>query len=380
MRLIFVSHSLPPADNPSSNIGGMQRVAQDLFDALRQRDDIELIPIVLRSSWAETHRRVVPFLFRVYRSVGRIARHDGADAVLFSSMVTASLSVPLRKKLNRAGIRSASIVHGLDVTTPAAAYQWFVPRVFGALDTVFPISRATRDACIERGLNPEKARVVPNGISMARFANDGPTGRDRSTLAQIAAAAGVDTASLQSERSLLLASVGRHVKRKGFVWFIDNVLPTLPEHVSYWLAGEGPEDEEIRSVISRHGLQDRIHLLGRVSDELLAALYRGADLFVMPNIRVPGDMEGFGVVLLEAALNGMPAVAAGIEGILDVVADGQNGVLVESGNAAAFREAIAAFDSDRARLTDLSRSAREYTSRNFAWASVADRYIESLRV
>ena len=133
-------------------------------------------------------------------------------------------------------------------------------------------------------------------------------------------------------------------------------------------------------MISRHGLQDRVHLLGRVSDELLAALYRGADLFVMPNIRVPGDMEGFGVVLLEAALNGMPAVAAGIEGILDVVADGQNGVLVESGNAAAFREAIAAFDSDRARLTDLSRSAREYTSRNFAWASVADRYIESLRV
>ena len=66
----------------------------------------------------------------------------------------------------------------------------------------------------------------------------------------------------------------------------------------------------VRDAVGRHGLAERVRILGRVGEELLATLYSGADLFVMPNIPVPGDMEGFGVVMLEAGLNGLPVLAA----------------------------------------------------------------------
>ncbi len=413
LRLLFVSHSLPPAGRPDSNIGGMQRVAQDLFHALSDRPDIELIPLVLRTTWADTHRKVAPFLFRVYREIRRRTEDQSVDVVLFSSMISASLAVPLRKRLRRSGIRTATIAHGLDVTAQNALYQRFVPHVFRSLDAVLPISRATRDACLERGLDASKAFIVPNGIDINRFREESQSSSDVSRTpdrAEVSHAQRVQTdrASrggdsrqyrarhrrelhtlikstvsfpdvILDEDALLLTSVGRQVKRKGFEWFVDQVMPLLPDNVYYWLAGDGPEERAIRSTIVERGLAGRVQLLGRVSDEVLTALYRGGDLFVMPNIPVEGDMEGFGVVLLEASLNGQPAIAAGIEGILDVVSPGENGVLVESGDAQGFADAILSFDRDRSKLAQLSANATRYTAESFSWPSVAERYLETLR-
>ncbi|NNE34747.1 MAG: glycosyltransferase family 4 protein [Rhodothermales bacterium] len=382
MRLLFVSHSLPPADRPDSNIGGMQRVAQDLFAALKDHSGVEVIPLVLQTSWADTHRKVPPFLITAYREIRRCARDQSVDVVLFSSMVTASLSVPLQKRLERAGIRTAAIVHGLDVTTDFWLYQRFVPKVFSALDAVLPISRATRDACMDRGLSAGKAFIVPNGISAGRFGGD--TGasdvsdRQKASLAEVASRNNVDPGTILGPETLLLTSVGRQVKRKGFAWFVESVMPLLPENVHYWLAGDGPESDTIRQAVAANGLSDRVQLLGRVSDDFLERLYRAGDLFVMPNIHVPGDMEGFGVVLLEAALNGQPAIAAGLEGILDVVSPGENGVLVESGDARGFVDAILSFNSNRQKLSRLSVRSREFTLQTFSWPAVADRYVSVL--
>ena len=60
-------------------------------------------------------------------------------------------------------------------------------------------------------------------------------------------------------------------------------------------------------------------MIGEVSDDMLAAAYRSADVMVMPNIPVRGDMEGFGLVALEAAAAGLPVVASRIEGITDAI-------------------------------------------------------------
>jgi phosphatidyl-myo-inositol dimannoside synthase len=65
---------------------------------------------------------------------------------------------------------------------------------------------------------------------------------------------------------------------------------------------------------------------------MLNTCYAAADLFVMPNIPVEGDMEGFGIVLLEANRAGVPAVASDLEGIRDVIEPGENGYRVPHGN------------------------------------------------
>jgi phosphatidylinositol alpha-1,6-mannosyltransferase len=169
------------------------------------------------------------------------------------------------------------------------------------------------------------------------------------------------------------------VKRKGFEWFIENVMPRLPEDVHYWLAGDGPEHGTIQAAIDRNRLNERVRLLGRVTDTELAHLYRGADLFVMPNIPVPGDMEGFGVVMLEAGQCGTPAVAARLEGIRDVITDGENGHLVEPEAPEGFIEAIGRYHQSPDALAAASERARQHTQSTFGWPAVAGQYVRVLR-
>lgn len=370
MRLLFVSHSFPPAGRPLANIGGMQRVATELGTALHRHPGVELETLALRTSWTWTHVRTPFFLLRSYRHIRRHARRESAPVVLFSSMVTASLAPLLRRR--HPGLVLAAIVHGRDVTLPAAPYQRLVPRIFAALDAVLPVSRATGAECAARGMDEAAIHVVPNGIDLERIRRVEDRAAARRALTSAFPEAAVP------EGALLLCSVGRQVERKGFAWFVDAVLPRLPSDVHYWLAGDGPERGAIEAAAARHGMAERVRLLGRVSEEALAALYRGADLFVMPNIPVPGDMEGFGVVMLEAGLGGLPVVAARLEGIRDVITEGVNGHLVESGDAEAFTAAITRYHGAPDYLAVAARRARNHVANTYGWDAVAQRYISVL--
>jgi phosphatidylinositol alpha-1,6-mannosyltransferase len=355
----------------------MQRVALKLHETLARRTEqdafLQYDARLLRSSWRWVHLRTPFFLLRAAASLVRDARRGRLDVVLFSSMVTATLAVPLRGLLRRHGVRTAAIVHGLDVTTPFAPYQWFVPKVFDALDAVFPVSRATAQACRERGATPAQLHVVPNGIDTSRFSPPEAAGRD-------ALSAGFDRPTpAPPPEALLLCSVGRQVERKGTAWFVDAVMPRLPDDVHYWIAGDGPQDEAIQAAIDRHGLHPRVRRLGRISDDNLARLYRGADLFIMPNLPVENDMEGFGIVLLEAGLSGTPAIAARIDGIQDVVTDGVNGHLVAPETPDAFVDAISQYRNAPEALSDAASRAAAHTRARFGWASVADLYVSALR-
>ena len=378
MRLLFVSHSLPPEGRPLANVGGMQRVALKLHETLEARADANALDydaLLLRSAWRTVHLKTPLFLARAGWQIARAARQNAVDVVLFSSMVTASLAVPLQGLLRRHGVRTAAIVHGLDVTTPFPPYQWFVPKVFGALDAVLPVSRATRQACLDRGAAPTRLRVVPNGIDTDRF--EAPP--DRTTARQALDASVEASPPSPPPDGLLLCSVGRQVERKGTAWFVDAVMPRLPDDVHYWIAGDGPELDTIEAAIARHDLSPRVRLLGRIPNDTLGALYRGADLFVMPNVPVEDDMEGFGIVLLEAGQCGTPAIAARLEGIQDVIADGVNGHLVAPQSPDAFVDAIAAYRNDSEALDAAAQRALHYTEDTFGWPAVADTYLSVLR-
>ena len=372
LRVLYVSHALPPTDQPLASVGGMQRVSEELNAALSAHPDVQLSTLLLRAPWKEVHRRVIPFLVRLWRDIPRVVEREQIDVVLFYSTVTAALAVPLRRRLRALGARTAVIPNGLDVTTPFPPYQWFVPRLFAAMDRVLPISRATGEECLARGAAPARVQVVPCGVDVSRFPPVGDRAATRRALLEGLGLALPDDA-------LLLCSVGRHVRRKGFAWFVDRVMPRLPPDVHYLLAGEGPMTPEIRSAVERNGVGDRVHLLGRIPEEELVRLYRGADLFVMPNVPVPGDMEGFGVVMLEAGLCGLPVLAARLEGIQDVVAEGRNGHLLPAEDVGAFVEAVLRYRSDRAALAALSETSARYVRETFSWRAVAERYVEVLR-
>ncbi|MGK2962082.1 MAG: glycosyltransferase family 4 protein [Gemmatimonadaceae bacterium] len=371
MRLLFVSHSLPPEDRPMDNIGGMQRVAADLHESLLSHGGGEVSTLVLRSPWSQRLWRTPVFMAGAIRRIRKMVAENEIDAVLFSSMVTASLVVPLRRHLSKHGVISAAIANGLDATTPTWPYPHFVRKVFESLDLVLPISNATAAACRERGLSQEKCSVVLLGIRLDRFS--APLARAEAKARMLA-----KFVSRRVEPRLVLCSVGRLVPRKGVAWFIEQVMPALPEDVCFLVAGEGPERGRITDAIRRHGLEHRVKLLGAISDSDVELLYQGSDLFVMPNVPVAGDMEGFGLVLVEAGLCGLPAVAAHLEGIVDVVTEGENGFLVESGNVAGFRNAVMTYYDSPDALSDASDRARRHTAATFGWDRVTQRYLTIL--
>lgn len=359
-----------------ANLGGMQRVALKLHEAVSDRAHrsaaLTYDSLLLRSTWRWVHVKTPFFLARAAAALLRRARRGTLDVVLFSSMVTALLALPLQGLLRRYGVRTAAILHGLDVTTPFGPYQWLVRKTLTALDAVMPVSRATARACLERGARPDKMHVIPNGIDPDRFAPSTDPAEGRADLTTYFDAPPPDDA-------LLLCSVGRQVKRKGTAWFVDNVMPILPPDVHYWVAGDGPEDDAIQAAINRQGLVDRVRRLGRISNDALGPLYRGADLFVMPNIPVDDDLEGFGIVMLEACQCGTPAVAARLEGIQDVVADGVNGHLVEPESPDAFADAILRYRRAPTALRTAARRAARHTTSTFGWPSVADLYVSALQ-
>ncbi len=372
MRLLFVSHSFPPPDAPMSNVGGMQRVATELHAALEKRDDVAMRTLALRSSWKWVHLRAGLFLASLAVRLRREARAHEADAILFTSITTALPLLLASRRLKSRGIRLAAIAHGLDVTDPNPAYQMAVRRLCRVLDVVMPVSRATGKELIARGLSRGRMQVVPNAVDVDRFTRDtADQTREPTSKIESAPSLPVD--------AFLLVGVGRLVRRKGFAWFIENVMPKLPDRVVLWLAGDGPERQAIEAAIARNALQQRVRCLGKISEEELIALYKMGQLFVMPNINVPGDMEGFGIVMLEAGVCGLPTLAADLEGIRDVIEEGVNGWFAPSGNAKAFVDRIQRLLDAPDELRRASKRTAEYVSSTYRWNTTAQRYLDILK-
>ena len=368
MRLLFVSHSFPSSDDPLDNVGGMQRVAVELFDAFEALPDVDAVPLVARGAWKGTEVRTVRLIAELAWTLPRHARAGGgADAVLFSSMVTAWLAPLVRRRMP--GVPLAAIAHGRDVTLPSAIHQAALPRVLGALDLLLPVSSATGAELVARGAAPDAVVPMPNGVDTSRFETvpDAAAVRRRFT----------QRGDLPDGAALLF-SVGRQVERKGTAWFVREVMPRLAPGVHYWVAGDGPELPAIEAAAAEAGVADRVRLLGRVSEDDLRDLLAAADLFVMPNVPVPGDMEGFGVVMLESTLSGTPVVASRLEGIRDVVVDGDNGYFVAPRDADGYAARITDLLSDADALAALSARAARTSRERFAWPSVARRYVDAL--
>ncbi len=373
LHILFVSHSFPPENNFLENLGGMQRVAMELYDALcRLQPAVKVSGHILRTSWKQTTLRTPPFLLRSLHTLPRRVHREYVSVLLFSSMVTATLAPLLKKRLP--SLPMATILHGQDVTFPFAPYQRYLPHVFRTLDAVFPVSHATGQQAIQRGAFPDRVHVIPNGINLQRVRFCARRSLCRQQLLQHFPKA----ARTFPRNGFLLCSVGRQVKRKGFHWFIEEVMPHLPEHVHYWLAGDGPMHNSLARAIHKHHLDHRVHLLGRVTEDALHLLYRGSDVFVMPNIPVPGDMEGFGVVMLEAGLAGLPVIASKLEGIADVIKEGANGHLLPPLQAKAFQQAILRYVYQPDRLEQLSRQAHAYVRTHFSWDAIAQQYVAHL--
>ncbi len=358
----------------------MQRVGIDLLEQFEAHPEVEVKSVILRSERQNEIFGFPSFLFRAFTTARSMMRKGEIDAVLFSAMPSATLVPVLAGTSRKTRIPLAAISHGHDVIAAARAYQWLVARVLARLDAMLPVSRATGQQCVQRGLPQDRLFVTPNGIDPDRFGNSFPgLFRGRSERRKVLAHAFPDLAGKFGPDDLLLCSVGRQVRRKGHEWFIRQVMSQLKTNVHLLLGGQGPESDAIAQAVADTGLAGHVHQLGLVAEEKLASLYCGSDLFVMPNIPVDGDMEGFGVVMLEAGLCGMPSIASRIEGIQDVITEGVNGHCADALDANGFADIINLYAEAPGSLDKMSGTARCHTIENFSWPAVCEQIVTTLK-
>lgn len=312
MHVLFVTRKFPP------QTGGMETLAKDTYDGLLAGGARVTLLRNVRSDWHSWW-----WLPLILWRMAKVIRTDRPDVVLLGDALMNALATRLLRWYR---LPHATMVMGLDVTFDSSVYRKIVVRHLRAAPLIIAISNATATAVRAAGVEEVHLRVLRLSVEPP----DDMAAREAAR-AELRARLKID------DDTAVLLTLGRLVKRKGVAWFVAQVLPHTRRDVVHLIAGAGPAEDRIRRVARSRGLDDRVRLLGRVSPADRELLLRGADLFVQPNVHVYGDMEGFGLVNVEAAVRDLPVLAADIEGIPDAVVDGETGWLVTSADAPRWR-------------------------------------------
>lgn len=351
LKILFITRKYPPS------IGGMQKVNFELYRHLARLTPTCLVAWGGSQKWLPVF---YPYLFLK----GLIKTQTFQPDIIHFGDAGMALAAIFIKTLT--GKKITCTVHGLDVTLKFPGYQKLITFCLPKFDKLICVSAATQNKCLKRGGQKKKTAVIPNGVSPDEYFLDQPKEKLKRKLKT--------DLKLDFEHKKILLTVGRLVKRKGHEWFIKNVVSQLPPNVIYLIAGEGPEKGSLKKAIREKKLESRVFLLGQVSEEAKKLLLNSAHLFIMPNIKVAGDMEGFGIVALEASSAGLPIVASDIEGVKDAVKDEKNGYLVKPKNAQEFLKKITEILGSPEQQSILSKSARKF-SHSLSWDKIATQYL-----
>jgi glycosyltransferase involved in cell wall biosynthesis len=291
---------------------------------------------LIYKGWHDVHHVWwIPFaLWRMWHAI----RTDRPDVVLLGD---AFMNAIAGRMLRVMRLPHATMVMGLDVTFDSNVYRKYVVRHLRAAPLIIAHSRATAYAVRAAGVKEDRLRILSLAVEPPDVAVD----RDE------ARAALVRDLGIDPDATVML-TLGRLVRRKGVAWFVSQVLPRTGGNWVYLVAGEGPARARIEAAIRRHGLGDRVRLLGLVTPQTRETLFHGSDLFIQPNIKVYGDMEGFGLVNVESAVRDTPVLASRLEGIQDAVTDGETGWLITSEDADDWLDRLSVLVDDRPALRE----------------------------
>lgn len=341
MRVLLVTRKYPP------KIGGMESLSYGLLTGFPEPKTT----VVLRRS----QKHLIWYLPYVIARVAFTAhRYDVihlGDALLCSAGLLPRLF----------GKRVAVSVHGLDLTFRPWVYQAYL-KLFLRADAFIANSESTRQLAVAHGLAP--THTITIGVPQRYF--------------EVTRARGDAELEQRKQGRVALVTVGRLVPRKGAAWFVRHVLPSLPNAL-YVVIGVGADHDAIVAAADETGTRDRVWLTGSVSDERLLDLLAASDVFVMPNVPVPGNVEGFGIVAIEASASGLPVVAARLEGIPDAVSDGDNGHLVTSSAPAEWLGALKPLIEDAELRRQEGERGRAYTEQHNSWPQIVGRYVALFR-
>ncbi|RJQ27266.1 glycosyltransferase family 1 protein [Candidatus Parcubacteria bacterium] len=369
-QALVITRNFPPL------VGGMERLMAQAFKELgREYRCILIGPQGCEQFVPAPHQatgcslaHISVFLMRGLSATILQARRYDFDFCMAGSGVTAPLAWAAKLFF---GIPAISFIHGLDLIAESPTYQQIFIPALRQMDLVIANSNNTARLAKAKGIRPERIEILHPGVELPAPA---PAEDDRLA------------GEYNLEGKKILLSVGRLVPRKGLAEFLrfsfPDILAACPETVLV-IIGEEPANalsrangarREIEQVIREQALADHVLLLGRAPDEKLAAFFQRADLFVFPVREVRGDVEGFGMVAMEAAAYGVPTVAFATGGVPDAVRDQWSGFLVKTGDYQSFARVTVQYLTGQATGVNPER-CRAFAAQ-FSWNHFGRRLLE----
>jgi len=258
--------------------------------------------------------------------------------------------------------KTVLLAYGNDVFEPMRKkrYRKKMKKVFDKVGSIGAISNWTASLCNKFSNN--KVFVIGGGINK-RF---------------LEKPLGIELSSNQ-DKPFIILSVGRLVERKGNDMLIKS-LATINLKLSDWryiIIGEGPYKEELKELITAYNLSDKIEFLDGVDNIELNKWYRKADIFSMLSreISQKGEIEGLGLVFMEAGAACLPVLAGNSGGIPDIVINEYNGLLVDPTSISEISDAVLRLYNNSSLRHNLGSNGRILAETEWQWHEVARKII-----
>jgi len=253
--------------------------------------------------------------------------------------------------LKRFGLsaRLVTVFHGYDLSRYLLKHgNGVYDKLFKYGDMFLPVSRFWEKKLIDLGCDQQKISVHHMGIDVDKFQF-----KER---------------SLSAGEPVKLLTVGRLTEKKGQEYAIK-ALSNLAEkglNFEYTIAGEGPQQEHLKALVSRLGLQDKINFTGAVNHDQAIKLYFQSHIFILASITAKdGDQEGIPVVLMEAQACGLPVISTLHTGIPELVKDGKSGFLVPEKNIDQLADKLDILMSSPVRWAELGSAGKDVVHNDF---------------
>jgi phosphatidylinositol alpha-1,6-mannosyltransferase len=294
---------------------------------------------------------------RVARKLARIIKDQRVVVAAFGAAAPLGL---LSASMKRAGVeKTVALTHGHEVWwAKVFPFNLAMRRIAATVDTLTFLGDFTQRA-ISRSISKKSAkamvRIAP-GIDVDHFSP-------------------VDSSKLRKELNLdgkkVIVSVGRLVHRKGQ----DHLIQSLPEIVKrvpnahLLMVGKGPYLDHLAKLVALNKLEDHVSFIGRIQYAELPQFICAGDVFAMPSrSRFGGlEVEGLGIVYLEASACGLPVVAGASGGAPDAVIEGVTGVVVDGTDNSEITDAIVSLLNDSEKAKAMGIAGRQWIVENWRW-------------
>jgi phosphatidyl-myo-inositol dimannoside synthase len=372
MKTLLLTHVFPPKTGGSGRwfweiygrlpreefvVAAGQDPRQEAFD---QTHDLRLhrLPLSL-PTWGLASPAGLKGYGRALRQLNRIVKAEGVGMLHCGCCLPEGVMALLLKHWR--GLPYACYVHGEELNLAAGSRElrWLAGRALkGAAFLVANSRNTVRLLCDGWGLPAERVRLLHPGVDTTRFV---PAERDPAVRARLG----------WGERPVVL-TVGRLQKRKGhdrMIQALRTVRHAVPD-VLYAVAGDGEERPTLEGLVREAGLSDHVAFLGEVTDDDLIRCYQQCDLFVLPNRQVGQDIEGFGMVLLEAQSCGKPVVAGASGGTAETMDIPATGQVVNCDGPNELAALVTELLRDQGRRAAMGAAARRWVVSRFDWEAL----------